>query len=140
MKKTTIKSLKLKRTESPIVTACCDYLAAKRYFFWRQNNTPIFDPRDGRKFFRRHPKHSKKGVPDIFVLKKSELFALASKSRRDPIRDFNEIIIPVIYAIEVKTLVGRQSKEQKEFQQGWEAQGGIYLIIRSVDDLMRVGF
>lgn len=37
-------------------------------------------------------------------------------------------------AIEIKTLTGRQSPEQKLFQQLVERKGGTYLILRSVED------
>jgi len=37
-------------------------------------------------------------------------------------------------AIEIKTPIGRQSPEQKLFQQLVEKLGGTYLILRSVDD------
>jgi len=39
-------------------------------------------------------------------------------------------------AIEIKTPTGRQSKEQKQFQQLWEARGGIYIMPRSVDEAL----
>lgn len=41
-------------------------------------------------------------------------------------------------AIEVKTPAGRQSPEQRQFQQLWESRGGIYLMPRSVDDALRM--
>lgn len=37
-------------------------------------------------------------------------------------------------AIEIKTPVGRQSAEQRTFQQLVERKGGIYVVLRSVDD------
>jgi hypothetical protein len=37
-------------------------------------------------------------------------------------------------AMEVKTPTGRQSKEQRMFQQLWETRGGVYLMPRSVDE------
>lgn len=36
--------------------------------------------------------------------------------------------------IELKTPIGRQSKEQRQFQQLVERKGGIYVVIRSVED------
>lgn len=62
----TIKSMKLLEKESDIQRAICDCLALKKHFFWRQNTTPIFDPT--KKTFRKMPKYSLKGVPDIIVL------------------------------------------------------------------------
>lgn len=37
-------------------------------------------------------------------------------------------------AVELKTPVGRQSKEQRQYQQLVERKGGIYRILRSVED------
>jgi hypothetical protein len=37
-------------------------------------------------------------------------------------------------AIELKTPIGRQSKEQRQYQQLVERKGGVYVVIRSVDD------
>jgi hypothetical protein len=34
-------------------------------------------------------------------------------------------------AAEIKTLDGVQSKNQKSFQAAWEAQGGVYVIVRT---------
>lgn len=39
-------------------------------------------------------------------------------------------------AMEIKTPSGRQSAEQRQFQQLWEARGGVYLMPRSVDDAL----
>lgn len=39
-------------------------------------------------------------------------------------------------AIEIKAPNGRQSKEQKQFQQLWEDRGGIYIMPRSVDEVL----
>jgi hypothetical protein len=40
-------------------------------------------------------------------------------------------------AIEVKDAKGRQRPEQVAFQKAWEARGGIYILARSVDDVLR---
>jgi hypothetical protein len=40
-------------------------------------------------------------------------------------------------AIEVKVAKGRQSHEQKMFQRAWEARGGLYILARSVDDVLK---
>lgn len=39
-------------------------------------------------------------------------------------------------AAEAKTGTGRQQKNQHNFQIAWEKRGGIYILFRSVDDLM----
>lgn len=40
-------------------------------------------------------------------------------------------------AIEIKTPTGRQSPEQRQFQQLVERKGGTYVVLRSVDDAER---
>lgn len=39
-------------------------------------------------------------------------------------------------AIEVKSAKGRQREEQKAFQSAWEKRGGLYILARSVDDVL----
>lgn len=39
------------------------------------------------------------------------------------------------YAFEVKTGNARQTKEQKNFQKAIESKGGIYIVVRSLNDL-----
>jgi hypothetical protein len=100
--------------ETDIQGSICDYLALKRYFFWRTNTTPIFDSR--RKAFRAMPKYARKGVSDILLLKEG-----------------------ILHAIEVKTDKGMLSFDQKQFQDDVEAHGGIYLITHSIDDVVAIG-
>ncbi len=38
---------------------------------------------------------------------------------------------------EVKTGRGRQGEQQKRFQKAWEKAGGIYIVVRSVEDVIR---
>jgi hypothetical protein len=47
--------------ESDIVRTICDYLALKKQLFWRNNNTPIYDPAAQR--FRAMPKYTMKRLP-----------------------------------------------------------------------------
>ena len=43
-------------------------------------------------------------------------------------------------AIEVKDAKGRQRPEQIAFQKAWEARGGVYILARSVEDVLeRIG-
>ena len=65
------------------------------------------------------PKHSKRGVPDIILVKQ-------------PSGRF--------VGLEVKTTRGKLSPEQIEFQKGSEKAGGVYFVVRSIDDVQRLGF
>lgn len=41
-------------------------------------------------------------------------------------------------AIEVKNAKGRQRPEQVAFQKAWQARGGVYILARSVEDVIRI--
>lgn len=100
--------------ESDIQAAICDYLALKRYFFFRVNTTPIFDRTRG--VFRAMPKYARKGVADILLLHDG-----------------------VLYAVEVKAQRGRLSPDQMLFKHDVEQHGGVFVEARSIEDVQRVG-
>ena len=41
-------------------------------------------------------------------------------------------------ALEVKTSVGKQSKDQKAWQRAWEARGGVYAVVRTVEQAFAI--
>jgi hypothetical protein len=100
--------------EGEIVSAICNYLALKHCFFWRNNNTPIYDPT--RKLFRAMPQFTMKGIPDIIVIKAGRFIG-----------------------IEVKKEKGRLSPEQVEFGRECVRNGGEYVVARSIDDVEHAG-
>lgn len=100
--------------ETDIQRAICDYLAIKKHFFWRNNNTPIFDTK--RQTFRAMPKYTMKGRPDIEVIKDGWYIAL-----------------------EVKKPKGKQSEFQKEFERLVKEAGGEYHVVHSIDDVKEIG-
>ena len=102
--------------ESEILRAICDYLAYKQHFFWRQNNTAIFDPGQGGGF-RRMPKYGRKGTPDIFLLLPKRVIFL-----------------------EVKSGQGYLSKEQEELQNMCKQLDIEYYVVKSLDDVQKLGF
>ena len=57
---------------------------------------------------------SAKGLPDRFAIRKGK-----------------------VYAIEIKSGIGKQSEWQKWFQLNWEAEGGIY-ILGGIDEVMKI--
>lgn len=97
--------------ENDIQTAILDYLAFKKHFFWRQNNFTIFDGKN----FRRLPKYSILGIPDIIVIKDGKFIGL-----------------------EVKTKTGALSEGQKQFMINCEKAGGKYYIVKSIDDVIKL--
>src|SRR5579864_5767801 len=94
--------------EVDIQRAICDYLALKKYFFWRNNNTPIFDP--VHKHFRKMPKYTMRGLPDIIVIKEGKFIG-----------------------IEVKREHGNLSEFQMASARACILNGGQYVIARSID-------
>ena len=105
-------NLEVKETE--IQNAICEYLAVKRHFFWRSNNTGVYDPT--RKIFRAMPKYAKHGVPDIIVIRDGFFIGL-----------------------EVKTPKGRLSEHQKTFHKECKEVGGEIYTVRSIDDVINLG-
>jgi hypothetical protein len=109
----------LRRTTKPnigseLVRALCDYLALKQHFFWRSNNVPVFDKARG--VFRALPKYTMKGLPDIIVIKGGRFIG-----------------------IEAKAGSGRMSPDQHEFARRVMIAGADYHVVRSLDDLIKLG-
>ena len=100
--------------ETAIQSKIIDHLKKKEYFFVRLNNIPPFDPIQ--KTFRRMPKGSMKGLPDIMVL-----------------TDGGFVVF-----LEVKDK-GKQSEDQKIFEQKCKEIGCEYHIVRSIDDVVEIG-
>ncbi len=99
--------------EKDIVRSILDYLEFRKIFHWRNNTgATIITRQSGKKDFYRF---GAVGSPDIFA-----------------------VIDGKIYGIEVKTLTGVQSENQKLWQKDFEKAGGIYLLIRSLDELIKV--
>jgi hypothetical protein len=107
----------LKETETQIQTAICEYLTLKGYFFWRQNNVaPVQIGKDGSIAMRRMPKYARKGTPDIYILVPGRVILM-----------------------EVKSSTGVLSEEQKELQNvcgNFQIQ---YCVVRSIEDVQKLG-
>lgn len=103
-------------TESDLQRQICDYLALKRYFFWRQNTAPTVQKTGDTWAFRSMPKHSMRGVPDIILIDGGHFVGL-----------------------EVKKRTGRQSPEQKLFEKKLTEAGGSYHIVHDVEEVQKLG-
>lgn len=104
----------MESTEIEIQNSICEYLQIKKYFFWRQNTSPTLTP-DG-KGFRRMSRYSRTGIPDIIIVEKG-----------------------LFVGLEVKRKNSTQSDSQKQFQKDLEKAGGRYYIVRSIDDIQKLG-
>lgn len=104
-----------KQLEKEIQLAICDYLALKKYFFWRQNTVPMYDAKLG--FYRMMPKYAMKGVPDIILIGKQGF----------------------VVFIEVKRKGQKLSEHQELFKRECEKLGATYLVANSLDDVIKFG-
>ncbi len=105
----------MKQLEKEIQLAICDYLALKKYMFWRQNTVPIWDAKG--QFFRGMPKYALRGVPDIILIKKGG----------------------TVIFIEVKRQGAKLSEAQEEFKARCAQMKAVYIIAYSLDDIIRAG-
>lgn len=101
--------------ETPIQRSILDYLTWKGYLCWRSQSIPV-PIRRGKAIvgLRRADPHTV-GFPDISIIRNGSYIG-----------------------IEVKTEKGKQSEEQKGWQEKITKAGGLYILARSVDDVMRV--
>ena len=101
------------RKESQIQTAICIYLKLKRYYFWRENNVGVYDQKRGG---YRASRYGIKGIADIIILAGD-----------------------VTWALEVKAEKGNQSESQIEFEKNWKSDHRKYAVVRSIDDVIKLG-
>lgn len=106
----------MKSSETEIQSAIIDYLFLKKHFFVRLNNIPPVQYIGGKMVFRKMPKGSMKGLPDIMV-----------------ITDGGYTVW-----LEVKDK-SKQSDDQKEFERRCKEKGCEYYIVRSIEDVKNVG-
>ena len=98
------------KEEKQIQNSIEDYLSYKKHFFWKNNSGALPTKTGG--FIR----FGAVGSPDICLIFKGQFFAL-----------------------EVKGKKGKQSPGQIEFQNGLEKVGGLYFIVKSIDDVISMG-
>lgn len=97
------------KKESTIQKGIINWLLYHKCFIWR-NNTGSYETAAGH-----YVSYGLKGSPDIIGMLPNGRFL----------------------GVEVKTDTGKQTKEQKQFEERCKACGGIYIIARSIDDLER---
>jgi len=103
--------------ETEIQSAICDYLTLRRIFYYRQNNIPAtFIDGTGNRQFRRLPKHTPRGIPDILAIKDGR---------------------PIF--LEVKAEKGKQSEAQIDFEYSAVKAGAQYAVVRSIEDVQAIG-
>lgn len=101
-------------SEYQIERSICDYLKAKKLFFWKTISTGFYDAQLGR-FRKQVSPYARKGVPDILLVYKGKLIG-----------------------IEIKSATGRLSDSQRAFGEELLLAGGIYFVARSIEDVQNV--
>ncbi len=117
--------MKLKLTEADIIRVINDYLQIQRNqgkLMYIRNNTGAIPIEDG-KNKRRYIRFGDKGSPDFFVWEKDYYLDNPGFYTRS-------------IAIEAKSDIGKQSKDQIKWQADFENIGGEYYIVRSLEDLI----
>jgi hypothetical protein len=113
--KKSFRKLSSKTPEGAVLKAVCEYLAMQerlgRCWFNRQNNGGVYDAKRG---VYRLPNGVgyKHGAPDIVACIGGRYVAL-----------------------EVEASKGVQSEHQKSFRKVWRGRGGLYLVVRGVEDV-----
>jgi hypothetical protein len=115
-------------SETQIVRAILDYLAARRVLAYRMNTGAIEAEYKGKKRFMRF---GVPGMADILAFKKRKTCYLTTPAIPNDYR--GEIIMPLW--LEVKTDKGKQSELQKSFQAQVEEEGHRYAVVRSIEDV-----
>lgn len=93
--------------------AICDYLLVRRHFYTRVNTMGVYDKKIDT--YRKPSIHNRAGMSDILV-----------------------VHVGVPYFLECKGK-GEQSDIQKKFQRDVEKAGGVYAVVRSIDDVKKLG-
>ena len=99
--------MKVKVSEKETQKLIIEYLKATRQFFWRNNSGAMMGSYKGKSRLMRF---GDVGSPDIFVVRNGQ-----------------------IIGIEVKSSIGKQSDNQKEWQKRFEKAGGIYILTNSYE-------
>lgn len=102
-----------KKLEKDIQREVCEWLDKNGYMFWRSNNIPVYGMNNGGKMtFRKLPKYTPRGIPDIMVVFEGRFIG-----------------------IEVKRSGAKLRPEQITFKEKMEANGGYYAVVTSVEEL-----
>jgi len=123
---------KLKITESDIIKVINDYLQIQKnqgkLMFIRNNSgaIPIVDGKNKRRYIR----FGDKGSPDFLVWLP---FDNEMESGFIPMNRWVRAV-----ALEAKSDIGKQSKDQIEWQADFEKLGGEYYIIKNIDNLIKI--
>ena len=104
-----------------------EYLIANRFMFIRNQQMRVSAKlKDGRPQFIKLPEYQL-GCADFIVFRRPMF-----RNSLDGMQ-----LLPAV-AVEIKSHNGRQSEDQKLWQARFQKTGGIYLIVRKVEDLEKI--
>lgn len=107
------------KSETVVLRECLNQLEQQGYMFWRSNNMPVFG--------RAMPKHTPKGLPDIFIIWRGIFIGVECKRNgSETEREKNGR----------KVRAGMLSPHQAEFATRMAMNGGEYGVVRSVEDML----
>lgn len=103
--------------EKDIQREICDWLNLKGFFFWRQNNIPVYGMSgSGFKRFRSLPKYTPKGLPDIMIIYEGKFIGL-------------EVKVPDYW---------KYTDDQKEMKRKIIENGAEYHLVTSLDEVKAI--
>lgn len=120
----------LQATEKEIQESILEWLTLKRIFCFRQNTGALGVEDSRRKSGKRVVRFATPGCADIIGL--MEARRVKGFDGAIKYEDHGRFL-----AIEVKSARGKQSLAQHSFQQAVERSGGLYILARSLDDVIR---
>jgi len=131
----------IKMLEKDIQRACIDYLDAKRVMYLRLNAGDSFRPGANGKLYK--VRGATKGTADLLVLAtRNEAHSVKAQGLTIDTVHIHEVYVsadwPRPIFVEFKSEKGRQTTEQKEFEQTVKVNNYEYYLIRSLDELLEV--
>jgi len=112
--------------EKETQNAICEWLSFNGYFFWRQNNTPVFMKKGRKMIPRAMPKYAPKGIPDIIVIHRGVFVGIEVKRQRGFIIDRNRS--------------AKLTADQVSFRYKCEKAGGLYYVVHNLEEVLAINF
>jgi hypothetical protein len=93
-----------------------EWLAIKKYFFYRSNNIPVYSRNNaGYMAFRKLPKFTPRGIPDIVIVREGKYIGVECKRPGAALRP-----------------------EQADFGTNLVLNGGFYYVVHSLEELQAI--
>lgn len=125
--------------ETQILMPCLQYLTTVRgWLCWRNNNTGIKRTQNGREFWTKVP-GAGKGISDILgiIPCKLEPFVLTHDCTEGIEVEAKPMLVGRFFACETKMPGEKPSDDQKAFIANVNRNGGLGIVVHSVDELIQ---